>query len=79
MDKIIETFLQAETINQTYAIKKLLVDTNFIFWLTIFHKMMPYVDCLYSSIQVRKTEPVPVNNSVKLFINEIIKIRNNIS
>jgi len=40
---------------------------------------MPHVDCLYSSVQARKTDPAQVNNSVKLCINEIKKIRNNMS
>ncbi|KAE9536827.1 hypothetical protein AGLY_006889 [Aphis glycines] len=79
MDKIIETSLQAKTINQATGIKRLLEDSDFIFWLTIFHKIMPHVDCLYSSVQARKTDPVQVNNAVKSFINEIIKIRDNMS
>lgn len=79
MDKIIETSLQAKTINQATGIKRLLEDTDFIFWLNIFHKIMPHVDCLYSSVQARKTDPVQVNNSVNLFINEINKIRDNMS
>ncbi|XP_022171532.1 uncharacterized protein LOC111034562, partial [Myzus persicae] len=58
MDKIIETSLQAKTINQATGIKRLLEDTDFIFWLNIFHKIMPHVDCLYSSVQARKTDPV---------------------
>ena len=69
MDKIIEKSLQAKTINQATGIKMLLEDTDFIFWLNIFHKIMPHVDCLYSSVQARKTDPVQVNNSVTLFIN----------
>ncbi|KAL4126426.1 hypothetical protein QTP88_010648 [Uroleucon formosanum] len=79
MDKIIETSLQAKTINQATGIKRLLEDSDFIFWLNIFHKIMPHVDCLYSSVQARKTDPVQVNNSVTLFINEINKIRDNMS
>jgi len=79
MDKIIEISLQAKTINQATGIKRLLEDTDFIFWLNIFHKIMSHVDCLYSSVQARKTDPVQVNNSVKLFIGEINKIRENMS
>lgn len=40
---------------------------------------MPHFDCLYSSVQATKTYPVQVHNSVKLFINEISKIRDNMS
>ena len=40
---------------------------------------MPHVDCLYSSVQARKSDTVQVNNSVTLFINEINKIRDNMS
>lgn len=79
MDKIIETSLQTKTINQATSIKRLLENSDFIFWLTIFHKIMSHVDCLYSSVQARKTDPVQVNNAVKSFINEIIKIRDNMS
>jgi len=79
MDKIIETSLQAKTINQATGIKRLLEDTDFIFWLIIFHKIMPHVNCLYNSVQARKTDPAQINDSVKLFINEINKIRDNMS
>lgn len=79
MDKIIETSLQTKTINQATGIKRLLQDSDFIFWLNIFHNIMPHVDCLYNSVQARNTDPVQINHSVKSFINEIDKIRDNMS
>lgn len=40
---------------------------------------MPHTDCLYNSVQSRNTDPVQVNNSVNIFMNEIKKIYNKIS
>jgi len=45
MDKIIGTTLQVKTINQVTGYKRLRENTDFIFRLMIFLKIMPHVDC----------------------------------
>lgn len=79
MDKIIESSQQTLTINQAGSIKRLLNDSIFVFWLSIFHKIMPHVDCLYNNVQAVNTDPVQINSSVEKFKNEISKIRNNVT
>lgn len=79
MDKIIESSQQTLTINQAGSIKRLLSDSIFVFWLYIFHKKMPHVDCLYNNVQAVNTDPVQINSSVEKFKNEISKIRNNVT
>ncbi|XP_008188288.1 zinc finger MYM-type protein 1-like [Acyrthosiphon pisum] len=58
MEKIINISLQNSTINQATGLKRLLTDATFIFWLTIFHKIMPHVDCLYNVVQAKNTYAV---------------------
>lgn len=79
IEKIADTPYQTTIINHATGIKRLLSDENFIFWVTIFHNIMPHIDCLYNSVQSKNTEPVQINNSVNIFIKEIKKIRNNMS
>jgi hypothetical protein len=79
IDKIIESSQQTLTINQARSIKRLLSNSIFIFWLSIFHKIMPHVDCLYNNVQTVNTDPVQINSSVEKFKNEISKIRNNVT
>jgi len=56
--KNISISLQNSTINQATGLKRLLTDATFIFWLTIFHKIMPHVDCLYNVVQAKNTDVV---------------------
>lgn len=79
MDKIIESSQQTLTINQAGSIKRLLSDSIFIFWLSIFHKIMPHVVFLNNNAQAVNTDPVQINSSVEKFKNEISKIRNNVT
>eukprot|EP00102_Acyrthosiphon_pisum_P013340 XP_008182878.1 PREDICTED: uncharacterized protein LOC103309376 [Acyrthosiphon pisum] len=75
MEKILNISLQNSTINQATGLKRLLTDANFIFWLTIFHKIMPHVDCLYNVVQAKNTDAVQIQKSINCFNKEILKIR----
>jgi hypothetical protein len=79
MEKIIDASSQSSSINQATGLKLLLKDTSFIFWLNCFHKIMPYVDCLYNAVQARNTDPVQVQDFVRKFKIEIQKIRDNLT
>lgn len=79
MEKIIDVSLQSSSINQATGLKLLLQDSNFIFWLNCFHKIMPHVDCLYNAVQAKNTDPVQVQDSVIKFKIEIKKIRDNLT
>ncbi|KAE9522751.1 hypothetical protein AGLY_016860 [Aphis glycines] len=67
------------TINQATGIKRLLTDVTFIFWLTIFHKIMPHIDCLYNNVQAKNTDAVQIQKSIDCFNKEILKIRDDMT
>jgi len=48
MEEIENTFNQNIAINQACAIRRMLNDEKFIFWLNVFHCLMPHVDILYN-------------------------------
>jgi hypothetical protein len=53
MEKIIDASSQFSSINQATGLKLLLKDKSFIFWRNCFHKIMPYVNCLYMLFKQR--------------------------
>ncbi|XP_025417992.1 zinc finger MYM-type protein 1-like [Sipha flava] len=48
MKEIESTFNQTIAINQARALHRMLIDDRFIFWLRVFHSLMPHVDILYN-------------------------------
>jgi len=79
MEKIFNISLQNSTINQATGLKRLLTDATFIFWLAIFHKIMPHVDCLYNVVQAKNTDAVQIQKSINCFNKEILKIRDDMA
>jgi hypothetical protein len=79
MEKIIDASSQSSSINQATGLKLLLKDSNLIFWINCFHKIMPQVDCLYNAVQARNTDPVQVQDSVRKFNIEIQKNCDNLT
>lgn len=63
------------TIEQAGAYKLRLKDKDFVFWLTVFHKIMPHVDIVFKQLQKQNTDPVKVKQDLQNFENEIQKIR----
>uniref|UniRef100_A0A1B6LBA9 HAT C-terminal dimerisation domain-containing protein n=1 Tax=Graphocephala atropunctata TaxID=36148 RepID=A0A1B6LBA9_9HEMI len=55
----------------------MLEDPNFIFWLTVFHKIMPHVDILYNQLQLTYTDAVRTKKNVETFIECVEKERQN--
>ncbi|KAJ8883982.1 hypothetical protein PR048_015838, partial [Dryococelus australis] len=53
MNKIESSCKQSTRINQAGAIRRMLDDRVFVFWLTVFHNIMPHVDVLYNQLQKR--------------------------
>lgn len=49
MEEIENTFNHNIAINQACAIRRMLNDEKFIFWLNVFHCLMPHVDILLIS------------------------------
>ncbi|KAL4153992.1 hypothetical protein QTP88_001825 [Uroleucon formosanum] len=68
--------INRNTIEQASGLKRTLLDDVFIYWLTVFHSIMPHVDILYNQLQKRETDSTTVKNNINSFIKEISKIRN---
>ncbi|XP_031357512.1 uncharacterized protein LOC116181298 [Photinus pyralis] len=76
MDEIQNTLTENNTtINKATAIKRMLEDKIFIFWLTFFHHVMPHVDILYNHLQKRTIDAANVKDVVAQFERNIAKIR----
>jgi hypothetical protein len=78
MNKIEETSKQTTTINQACGISRMLQDPIFLFWLTMFSRIMPHCDILYNQLQKTCTDAVEIQQCIKTFEDSIQKERNNI-
>ncbi|CAH1998384.1 unnamed protein product [Acanthoscelides obtectus] len=75
MEKIEATSKQTVTINQATGIGRMLQDSKFVFWLTVFHRILPHADILYNQLQKTVTDPVQIQTAIKCFENCIQKER----
>nr|CAH7751058.1 unnamed protein product [Callosobruchus chinensis] len=78
MEKIEENSRQTVTINQATAICRMLQDSKFVFWLIVFHRILPHADILYNQLQKTVTDPVQIHTAITCFEDSIKKERNNI-
>ncbi|GBN32770.1 hypothetical protein AVEN_58867-1 [Araneus ventricosus] len=67
MGKIESPSKQAVAINQAGAIRRMLEDSKFVFWLTVFHNIMPHVDVLYNQLQKTRTDAALIRKQVNVF------------
>ncbi|GBN30192.1 Zinc finger MYM-type protein 1 [Araneus ventricosus] len=67
MGKIETTSKQAVAINQAGAIRRMLEDSKFVFWLTVFHNIMPHVDVLYNQLQKTRTDAAIIRKQENVF------------
>lgn len=67
MEKIECTTNQTVSINQAGALRRFLQEPIFIYWLNVFHCLMPHIDILYNQLQKRSTDPVEINNAINNF------------
>lgn len=77
MERIESSFKQSTAINQAGAIRRMLDDPVFVFWLTIFHNIMPHVEILYNQLQKKSTDVVQIRKHVDIFQKSIEKEREN--
>ncbi|GBO04550.1 hypothetical protein AVEN_208614-1 [Araneus ventricosus] len=75
MGKIESTSKQAAAINQAGAIRRMLEDSKFVFWLTVFHNIMPHVDVLYNQLQKTRTDAALIRKQVNVFQQSLKKER----
>lgn len=77
MEEIEETpGINTTTKNQAGAIRRLLQEKSFVFWLTLFQYIMPHVDILYNELQKRIIDSVEITRCLQLFNENITTIRN---
>jgi hypothetical protein len=77
MEEIENTFNQNIAINQCDIRRILLNGEKFIFWLNIFHCLMPHVDILYNQLQKQKIDSIEMKNAISRFEENIQKERRN--
>ncbi|GBM54701.1 hypothetical protein AVEN_13049-1 [Araneus ventricosus] len=75
MGKIESTSKQTVAINQAGAIRQMLEDSKFVFWLTVFHNIMPHVDVLYNQLQKTRTDAALIRKQVNVFQQSLEKER----
>ncbi|XP_050506305.1 zinc finger MYM-type protein 1-like [Diabrotica virgifera virgifera] len=82
-EKLIEVFKEVEdrceksvTSNEASGLRRALEDPEFMFWLTIFHKVLPQVDILYNQLQSRNKDSVELKKDLEIFEQSITNIRN---
>nr|CAH7765391.1 unnamed protein product [Callosobruchus chinensis] len=56
----------------------MLQDSKFVFWLIVFHRILPHADILYNQLQKTVTDPVQIHTAITCFEDSIKKERNNI-
>ncbi|KAJ8915784.1 hypothetical protein NQ315_004596 [Exocentrus adspersus] len=76
MEKIEATSRQTVTINQATAICRMLHDSKFVFWLTVFSRILPHADILYNQLKETVTKPLQIHVAVTRFQNSLNKERN---
>nr|CAH7751221.1 unnamed protein product [Callosobruchus chinensis] len=73
-EKLIEVFEEIEsrceksiTSNEASGIRRALEDPEFIFWLELFHKILPQVDILYNQLQSKNKDTVQLQKDLIIF------------
>lgn len=76
MERIEDSFNNHTVCSAASSIRRILLDKNFIFWLSFFHRVMPHVDVLFNELQKRQTDPVEINKKIEIFEQNVMSIRN---
>jgi hypothetical protein len=76
MEEIEEHFNNETVCGAASAIRRMLEDSVFVFWLTLFNHIMPHVDILFNQLQKRTSDPTEVKTAVDNFEQNITQIRN---
>ncbi|CAH1103808.1 unnamed protein product [Psylliodes chrysocephalus] len=81
-EKLIECFRELEekcektiTCKEASGLKTSLEDPNFVFWLTLFHKILPHVDTLFNQFQSGNNDSVQLLIDIENFKKAILLIR----
>ncbi|GBM99598.1 hypothetical protein AVEN_99696-1 [Araneus ventricosus] len=69
------TSKHAVAINQAGAIRRMLEDSKFVFWLTAFDNIMPHIDVLYNQLQKTRTDAALIRKQANVFHQSLEKER----
>lgn len=78
LDLIIDDSSDQKTINEASGLINYLNNDDFLFWLEVFHNIMPHVDILFNQTQLRGVTSSYLNQCIDAFEHEIRKLRDNI-
>ena len=76
---VLEDSSSESTGNGASGIKRMLNDTDFLFWLDFFNKVMPHIDILYGQLQSVATNAAKANTDLAAFTASIQKIHDDFS
>lgn len=77
LDKTIDSDgMDSVTISEASGLLKHLNCPDFLYWLKIFHYIMPHVEILFNQTQMRGIESGQMQKAVEQFQQQIIRIRN---
>jgi hypothetical protein len=76
LEEIYEAFEDTESVTKATGLISYLKNTEFLFWLEIFHLIMPHLDILFGQLQKRSADGTYVKKCLNAFEEEILKIRN---
>jgi hypothetical protein len=69
------TFQKDKTFDKAKGYLALLKNETFLFWLQLFHKIVPHVEVLYNQMQSRNIDATIIQQAIKSFCNSIQMIR----
>lgn len=75
-EKLQSTSTTDKTIQSSTGLLSLMKNETFLFWLELFHKIMPNVEILYNQFQSRNIDAYKVQKVLNEFYNSISTIRN---
>jgi hypothetical protein len=78
LETIVDSVDDTKTINEATGLISFLNNEDFVFWLEVFHRIMPHTDILFSQMQKRSATGPYMAKCLTAFENEIQKVRNNI-
>jgi len=65
------------TTREANGLKRTLEDPNFVFWLTLFNKILPHVEILYNQFQSKQINGVELQQALRHFESSMLHIRDN--
>lgn len=85
-DKLIECFEEIErtcektiTCREARGFRRALEDADFLFWLELFHKILPHAEIIFNQFQSRNKDSIQLQKDIETFEKSISTIRNSIN